>query len=87
MKFRQKPYFEPKTFKISLKVLIWSCPDLKSPDLDITGKDNRIKTTIDKERQNIPKSDNKICNQTIHFTSEESQMTPLPTKNTSVPFR
>ena len=37
MKFRQKPYFEPKTFKISPKVLIWSCPDLKSPDLDMSG--------------------------------------------------
>ena len=37
MKFRQKPYFDPKTFKISLKVLIWSCPDLKNPYLDMSG--------------------------------------------------
>ena len=33
MKFRQKPYFETKTCKFWQKVAIWSCPDLKGPDL------------------------------------------------------
>ena len=37
VKFRQKPYFEPKTCKIQPKVVIWTCPDLKSPDLDMSG--------------------------------------------------
>ena len=36
MKFRQKPYFEPKTCKFGPKVVIWTCPDLKSPDLDMS---------------------------------------------------
>ena len=43
MKFRQKPYFEPKTCKIQPKVLIWSCPDLKSPDLDMSGPEKEDK--------------------------------------------
>ena len=46
MKFRQKPYFETKTWEFqqkswfghvrTWKVLIWTCPDLKSRDLDMS---------------------------------------------------
>ena len=37
MSFRQKPYFETKTCQIEPKVVIWTCPDLKSRDLDMSG--------------------------------------------------
>ena len=30
-KFRQKPYFEPETYRIGPKVVIWTCPDLPRP--------------------------------------------------------